>query len=78
MGGTIRARVRHGVLEPVEKLDLPDGKEVMITILDVPSEIDAAASRCSFGGWKGTLDAEGLIRRVRQSREVATRPEPRL
>ena len=78
MGGTIRVRVRRGVLEPVEKLDLAEGKEVTITILDVPSKDDADAFRHSFGGWKGTIDAEELIRKIRESREVATRPEPRL
>ena len=32
MGGTIRVRVRSGMLEPVEKLELPEGKEVTITM----------------------------------------------
>ncbi len=35
---TIRARVRGGRLEPVEKLDLPEGQEVTITILDLPTD----------------------------------------
>lgn len=78
MGSTIRARVRHGLLEPVEKLDLPEGKEVTVTILDVPSEEDVEAFRRSFGGWKGTIDAEALIRNIRESRSVSTRPAPRL
>jgi len=78
MGGTIRVRVRRGVLEPVEKLDLAEGTEVTITILDVPSKEDAESFRHSFGGWKDTIDAEELIRKIRESREVATRPEPRL
>ena len=74
---TIRARVRDGRLEPVEKLDLPEGKEVTITILDLPEQ-DAEAFRRSFGGWKGTLDAEELIRNIRESRRISTRPVPRL
>jgi len=78
MGGTIRVRVRQGLLEPVEKLDLPEGKEVTITILDAQPEGVEEAFRRSFGGWKGTIDAEGLIQRIRESREVSTRPEPRL
>lgn len=78
MGGTIRARVRRGMLEPVEKLDLPEGTEVTITILDVPSETDAEAFRRSFGGWKDTIDAEALIRNIRESRSVSTRPVSRL
>lgn len=75
---TIRARVRGGHLEPIEHLDLPDGKEVTITILDVPGPRDAEAFGRSFGGWKGTLDAEALIRNIRESRRVATRSVPRL
>ena len=77
MGGTFRARVRRGLLEPVEKLDLPEGKEVTITILDVSSEVDAEAFRRSFGGWKGTIDADALIRNIRESRRVSTRSAPR-
>ena len=57
--------------------DLPEGKEVTITILDLP-EHDAEAFRRSFGGWKGTLDAEELIRNIRESRRISTRPIPRL
>ncbi len=78
MGGTIRVRVRSGMLEPVEKLELPEGKEVTITIIDVPSEADVDAFRRSFGGWKGTLDADALLRNIRESRQASTRPEPRL
>lgn len=29
---TIRARFRRGVLEPLEKVDLPEGKEVTVTV----------------------------------------------
>ena len=78
MGGTIRARVRHGLLEPLEKLDLPEGTEVTITILDVPPERDVDAFRRSAGGWRGTIDAEKLIRDIYADRLIATRPEPRL
>jgi len=78
MGGTIRARVRGGMLEPLDKLDLPDGKEVMITIFDVPTKADIEASKRTAGSWKGTIDAEALIRDIYASRRISTRPEPRL
>lgn len=78
MGATIRARVRHGTLEPVEKLDLPEGAEVTITIVDVPSARDFEAFRRGAGGWRGTIDAEQLIRDIYADRLVLTRPEPRL
>lgn len=75
---TIRARVHEGRLEPLEKLDLPEGKEVTITILEAPPARDPEAFRRSFGGWKGRLDAEALIQSIRESRRVVTRPIPRL
>lgn len=78
MGGTIRARVRRGALEPLEKLDLPEGSEVTITILDLPSGGDEDESRRAAGGWKGLVDAETLIRNIYADRLIATRPEPRL
>ena len=78
MGGTIRVRIRGGMFEPLEKVDLPEGKEVTITILDVPPERDFEAFRRAAGGWKGTIDAEALIRNIYADRLVSTRPEPRL
>lgn len=78
MGGTIRARVHRGVLEPLEKIDLPEGKEVTITILDMPTERDVEASRRAAGGWRGLVDAEALIRNIYADRLISTRPEPRL
>ncbi len=73
MGGTIRARVRGRVLEPLDPFALPEGKEVTVTILDVPGGRDAEVFRRSHGGWKGTIDAEALIRNVRESRQVSGR-----
>lgn len=78
MGETIRVRIRGGMLEPLEKVDLPEGQEITITILDVPAERDFEAFRRAAGGWKGTIDAEVLIRNIYGSRLVSTRPEPRL
>jgi predicted DNA-binding antitoxin AbrB/MazE fold protein len=78
MAGTIRARVKGGLLEPLETLNLPEGKEVTVTILDVPSARDVDASRRSAGGWKGLIDAEELKRTLGADRLISTRPEPRL
>jgi predicted DNA-binding antitoxin AbrB/MazE fold protein len=78
MAGTIRARFTNGVLEPLETLNLPEGTEVTVTILDVPSAGDGDAFRRSAGGWKGTIDAEELIKNIYADRLIATRPEPRV
>lgn len=78
MGETIRARVKGGVLEPLEKLNLPEGKEVLVTVVAVPALSSGEGLRRSFGGWKGTIDAEKLIRDIYEDRLISTRPEPRL
>jgi len=78
MSSTIRAKVRHGVLEPLEEVDLPEGKEVIITILGTPPTLDFDAFSRSAGGWKGTLNVETLIHNIYADRLVSTRPEPRL
>lgn len=78
MGKTIRARVTRGVLEPLETVDLPEGREVTITILDAPTERDVEASRRAAGGWKGLIDADALIRDIYADRMLSTRPVPRL
>ena len=78
MTGTIRARIKGGVIEPLEQMDLPEGQEVMITILTVPTVTDHEAFQRSAGQWKGTLDAEKLIHNIYADRVVLTRPIPTL
>jgi len=78
MGGTIRARVRGGVLEPLEKTDLPEGKEVLITVVRVAEGSDREAFLRSKGSWKGLIDAEKLIHDIYEDRLIDTREEPKL
>jgi len=78
MTRTIRARVTGGLLEPLEKLDLPEGKEVTLTILMIPSTLDFEAFAHAAGGWKGTIDAEKLIRDIYADRLTSARTVPSL
>lgn len=78
MRGTIRARVKHGMLELLEKVDLPEGTEVSVTILEAPTSKSADGLRRSAGGWKGLVDAEKLIEHIYADRLISTRPVPRL
>ena len=78
MAGTIRARVRRGMLELLEKVDLPEGTEVSVTILETPTTNSADGLRRSAGGWKGLIDAEKLIENIYADRLISTRPVPRL
>ncbi len=78
MGGTIRARVKGGVLEPLEKTDLPEGKEVLITVVGIAEDPDREAFLRSRGSWKGLIDAEKLIHDIYEDRLIDTREEPKL
>jgi hypothetical protein len=78
MGTTIRARVKGKMLEILGNVNLPEGKEVTVTVMEVPSREDREAFRAAAGAWKGTLDAEALIRNIYNDRLLSTRPEPRL
>ena len=78
MSGTIRARFKQGRLELLEKVDLPEGKEVSVTILETPTIRGAEGLRRSAGGWKELVDAETLIQNIYAERLLSTRPAPRL
>ena len=78
MGGPIRARVKGGVLELLERTDLPEGKEVLITVIGVAEDPDDQAFLRSKGGWKGLIDAEKLIRDIYEDRLIDTREEPKI
>jgi len=79
MGATVRARFVNGRLEPADYLDLPEGAEVTITIVELAVFKDREErSRRAAGAWKGTIDAEELIRNIYADRLLNTRPEPKL
>ena len=68
----------HIIRWNVEKVDLPEGTEVSVTILETPTTNSADGLRRSAGGWKGLIDAEKLIEDVYADRLISTRPVPRL
>ncbi len=78
MAGTVRARMRRGTLELLEKVDLPEGKEVTVTILETPPVRDLEAFSRAAGSWKGTIDAQALIDNIYADRLRSTRPVPSL
>jgi hypothetical protein len=65
-------------LEPLERLDMPDGEVLTITIIRLPVREGGGGLERSAGGWKGTIDAEELIKNIYADRLIATRPEPYL
>jgi predicted DNA-binding antitoxin AbrB/MazE fold protein len=75
MGKTIRAKFSKGVIKPLEKLELEEGEEITVTILDLPESrpeedpLDATA-----GAWVGLIDAEKFERDIYESRKAGTKP----
>jgi predicted DNA-binding antitoxin AbrB/MazE fold protein len=79
MAGTVRARVGRGVLELLEKIDVPEGAEVSVTIIHTSNNDDIEAFERSAGSWKGTIDTDAFIEQVYADRaRPSDRPAPRL
>jgi predicted DNA-binding antitoxin AbrB/MazE fold protein len=78
MAGTVRARVGRGVLELLETVDLPEGTEVSVTILETPTVRDFAAFDRAAGSWKGTINADAFLKNNAESRMRSTRLAPNL
>lgn len=78
MKKTVRVRVRKNSLELLEPIDLPEGTEVSVTLSELAWKPDLQAFRKAAGAWKGTVDAEALIREIYSARLTSTRPEPRV
>ena len=79
MGKTIRARFSKGVIEPLEEVELTEGREITVTILDLPTppgKVDALEA--SAGGWKDLIDAKTLKENIYADRLISTRAEVRL
>jgi predicted DNA-binding antitoxin AbrB/MazE fold protein len=76
MEKTIRAKFKKGMIEPLERLELEEGKEILVTIKDLPSEDRFVKA---MGGWKGTIDCEELLKDIYESRRIsAKRPGVKL
>ncbi|MGA1869574.1 MAG: antitoxin family protein [bacterium] len=78
MGKTIKAKFSKGVLKPIEKVDIQEGKEYMIMIIEIPLRTSEDAFAKAAGSWKGTLDADQLITNIYKDRFLSPRMEPPL
>jgi predicted DNA-binding antitoxin AbrB/MazE fold protein len=52
--------MKGGLLELLDKVDIPEGTEVSVPILESPTAKSAEGLRRSAAGWKGLVDAEKL------------------
>jgi hypothetical protein len=73
---TVRARVRGGSLDLLERIPLNDGDEVVVTISEPVPRKDLEALRRVAGAWKGLIDADELIANIYADRLISTRPSP--
>ena len=82
MGKIIRARFSKGVIKPLEKVDIKEGEEIAISILEGPSKPGKKSFletlRKTAGGWRDLIDCEELKRNIYNDRLIASRPEVRL
>jgi predicted DNA-binding antitoxin AbrB/MazE fold protein len=70
---TIKARYRRGVIEPLEKLDIEEGKELIVTISDTKiGEKSLDPLDATFGGWEKLIDAEELKKCIYADRSIIT------
>jgi len=74
---TVRARVKDGSLDLLDRIPFRDGDEVLVSISE-PEAKDIDALRRAAGAWKGMIDADALIANIYADRLIATRPSPRV
>ena len=74
----IRARFSHGVIELLEKVNVPEGKELEVTIEEKPTKAEDESFLKAAGSWKGLIDAEEMINNIYADRHLSTRPEVKL
>lgn len=78
MTTTIRARMKGGIIEPLDRVDLPEGQDMMITIITPSSTTDQEAFRRSAGRWHGTFESQTLIDAIYADRLLPNRSVPAL
>jgi len=73
---TVRARVRGGSLDLLERIRLRDGDEVVVTISEASPAKDIDVLRRAAGAWRGLVEADELIANIYANRLISTRPSP--
>ena len=76
---TIKARFSKGKIEPLEKIDLEEGKEITVTIINIPGVTEKEdILEATAGGWRGLIDAEELKKNIYNDRLISTRPKVKI
>ena len=77
----LKARFSEGVLKPLERLDLEEGAEVLITLdagLTETGELRRRRSKASAGAWGRPGDGERLKRALSEARVAGSRDHQEL
>jgi hypothetical protein len=72
----VRARVRGGTLDLLDRIPLRDGDEVVVTISEEAPAKDIEALKSAAGAWRSLIDADALIANIYADRLISTRPSP--
>lgn len=79
---TIRARFSKGVIKPLEEIEINEGEEITISVIEAPSRTKrksfVEALKATAGGWKNLIDCDELKRNIYNDRLITTRPEVKL
>lgn len=78
MSMTIKARFSGGVLKPLEKLELAEGEEVLVTVAASGGSKGGDFLRRTEGGWLDLVDGDQLKKDIEDSRLAGGRAIPRL
>lgn len=78
MTQTIRAKFSKGVIKPLEKVDIKEGTNISITIIEIPEKEEGDPLDTTFGGWADTIDCDELKRNIYADRLISTRPGVKL
>lgn len=63
VGKTVRARYKGDRLfETLEPVELEIGKEISLTILDLPGSPEPDAFEKAAGGWAGIVDVDAFLK----------------
>jgi hypothetical protein len=69
VAGTVRARYKGDRLfEALEPVALEVGKEISLTIIDVPGSAEPGAFGKAAGGWVGIVDVDAFLKDRKERR----------